>query len=161
VLILLAASFLFYWVSSPGLPGLPRWISVAHGEQRTISLRDGSIIHVNASSAVKVAYSKEQRLIELDHGQALFGVANDSKRPFRVRAGSTEITAVGTQFDVYRKADRDVTVTVVQGRVRIEQGSGGRIESTRAAPTMLSAGQQWRLEARTVSTAPAQVDTRT
>jgi transmembrane sensor len=94
-------------------------ISVPRGEQRTVLLADGSTVHVNADSQMSVRFSKHERLIELTTGQALFEVAHDTTRPFRVRAGKTEVVAVGTQFDVYRRGDRDVTVTVVQGKVDV------------------------------------------
>jgi ferric-dicitrate binding protein FerR (iron transport regulator) len=56
------------------------------------------------------------RDIELLSGQALFDVAKDPGRPFVVRSGGTEVRAVGTQFDVYKK-HHGVVVTVIEGRV--------------------------------------------
>ncbi len=90
-----------------------------HGDQRTIRLDDGSIIHLNSQSRVHVRYSSGERLIELEQGQALFDVVRDATRPFRVRAGSADILAVGTQFDVYRRSGGDLTVTVVEGKVAV------------------------------------------
>jgi transmembrane sensor len=45
-------------------------------------------------------------------------VAKDSARPFIVHSDSTEVRAVGTQFDVYRK-ETGTIVTVVEGRVAV------------------------------------------
>ncbi len=45
------------------------------GEQRVLTLEDGSIIRLNSRSQVLVRMSPEQRSIELVHGQALFVVA--------------------------------------------------------------------------------------
>jgi transmembrane sensor len=120
---LVAAAFIgacaLYWLTAPGFAWLPRVISVPHGEQRTVQLNDGSVMHVNASSHLRVRFSRALRLIELDQGQAMFEVAHDSTRPFRVRAGGTEVTAVGTKFDVYRRGSQQVTVTVIQGKVDV------------------------------------------
>jgi len=90
----------------------------AIGEQRTITLPDGSTIALNARSKVGVKYDDERRSIELIEGQALFRVAKDTARPFVVRSGVASIRAVGTQFDVYRKAGGTV-VTVLEGRVAV------------------------------------------
>lgn len=88
------------------------------GEQRVLTLEDGSIIRLNSRSEVKVRMLPEQRLIELVDGQALFEVAKDPQRPFIVRSGNVTTRAVGTQFDVYRKPTGTV-VTVVEGQVEV------------------------------------------
>lgn len=51
-------------------------------------------------------------------GQALFQVSKDKNRPFVVSSGDATVRAVGTQFDVYRKAT-GTTVTVLEGRVAV------------------------------------------
>lgn len=88
------------------------------GEQRTVTLEDGSSLQLNSRSRVRVRYSDHERDVDLIEGQALFRVAKDVVKPFIVRSGSTRARAVGTQFDVYRKAD-GTTITVVEGRVAV------------------------------------------
>jgi transmembrane sensor len=92
--------------------------ATAIGEQRSITLNDGSIVELNARSKVRVAFDDRQRDVELLEGQALFRVAKDHSRPFVVRAGVTSVRAVGTQFDVYRRTT-GTTVTVLEGRVAV------------------------------------------
>src|SRR6185437_8020185 len=92
------------------------------GEQRTISLADGSTIELNARSRLLVKLSATTRRIDLLDGQALFHVAQGSGRPFVVHAGSTEVQVLGTVFDVYRR-DTGTTVTVIQGRVQVSETS--------------------------------------
>jgi transmembrane sensor len=92
--------------------------STTLGEQRSLALHDGSTVQLNSLSTVRVQYTEHERTIELLQGQALFHVAKDSTRPFIVYSGPTRVTAVGTQFDVYRKT-ADTIVTVVEGRVAI------------------------------------------
>jgi transmembrane sensor len=88
------------------------------GEQRSISLADGSMIELNARSQVRIRFSKEQRSVDLIEGQALFHVAKDRARPFVVTSDGTQVRAVGTEFDVYQKHGGTI-VTVVEGRVAI------------------------------------------
>lgn len=88
------------------------------GEQRSFKLEDGSIIHLNTQSRVEVRYSKEARTIRLLAGEAMFGVVRDAKRPFRVMSGDAIIQALGTEFNVYRRAG-GTTVSVVEGVVQV------------------------------------------
>jgi transmembrane sensor len=125
------------------------------GEKRTLALSDGSSIELNARSKVRVRFSSSRRSIELLAGQAFFSVAQDKNRPLIVTSGKTRVRAVGTQFDVYRKAS-GTTVTVVEGRVSVSQpplddvpARAGNLESpqTRASPHaasefFLGAGEQ-------------------
>jgi len=96
----------------------PNLYSTSVGEQRSIELVDGSAVAINAKSRLRVSYSKATRDIYLDAGQALFTVAKDAARPFRVHVGSSVVQAVGTKFDVRRSADR-VSVAVVEGTVQV------------------------------------------
>ena len=101
--------------------GLPRTYTTAHGEQSDQRLPDGSVLHLNTDSQVTVHYSRRERVVDLDRGQALFQVAHEAERGFRVAAGNAKIVAVGTQFDVYRRPDA-VLVTVVEGTVAVYYG---------------------------------------
>ena len=134
------------------------------GEQHTIRLADGSIVELNSRSSVRVRIGEHQRLAELHEGQALFHVARDPARPFIVDTGDTQVRAVGTEFDVYKKASGTV-VTVVEGRVAVagrveEHGAADTLESfrARAKPSiLLSAGEQLTVARNTAAT-PKPVD---
>ena len=88
------------------------------GEQRSIVLADGSTLELNSRSRVRIRYTAAQRDVDLLAGQALFRVAHDSTRPFVVHSGTTEVLAVGTQFDVYQKRAATI-VTVIDGKVQV------------------------------------------
>jgi transmembrane sensor len=90
----------------------------AIGEQRSFKLEDGSIIHLNTQSRVEVRYSEAERTVRLLAGEAMFGVARDAERPFRVMSGDAIIQALGTEFNVYRRAE-GTTVSVVEGVVQV------------------------------------------
>lgn len=96
------------------------WRSYAtdFGEQRIVELSDGSTVHLNTESRVKVKYGEASRDIRLIAGEALFKVQRDPVHPFRVYADGNVIQAVGTQFNVYRRAT-STTVAVLEGSVRI------------------------------------------
>lgn len=104
------------------------------GEQRTLELDDGSMVYMNTQSRLKVHFTKSGRDLRLLEGEALFTVAHDSARPFRVDAGGAVIQAIGTRFNVYKRP-QGTTVSVLEGAVRIstEAGSTTQSESARAA----------------------------
>lgn len=120
------------------------------GEQRFVTLADGSTVVLNARSRMAVRFDEGGRHIELLAGQALFDVAADSRRPFVVTSGETRVRAVGTQFDVYKKRTGTV-VTVVEGRVAI---SSPAIEQKNP---LISAGEQVTVTPDAIR-APAAVD---
>jgi len=101
--------------------GLPRTFSTGHGEQSVRVLPDGSVLHLNTDSQVTVHYSRRERAVDLDRGQALFQVTHQGERGFRVAAGNAQVLSVGTQFDVYRRPGA-VRVTVVDGTVAVYTG---------------------------------------
>jgi transmembrane sensor len=90
------------------------------GEQETYALPDGSTLSLNTHSRVRLNWTPENRDLYLIDGEALFEVAHDEARPFRVWTGNSWVRAVGTKFNV-RRAENEVTVTVIEGRVEIAE----------------------------------------
>jgi transmembrane sensor len=95
-------------------------IATRKGEQRTVALDDGSTIQLNTGSEAVYRLTAAERRVELKMGEAFFDVAKDSRRPFIVRAGKTEVRVLGTQFSVRQIGDR-VDVVVKEGRVSVTQ----------------------------------------
>jgi transmembrane sensor len=89
-----------------------------HGELRTWRLGDDSLLKLNTDSSVTVRYSRSERRIDLNRGEALFEVVPRPTRPFRVVAGTTNVMAVGTAFAV-RQERSSTLITVVRGRVSV------------------------------------------
>lgn len=87
-------------------------------QHEKIVLPDGSQIQMGALTSVTTNLSRDVRFIVMDRGEALFSVAHDPKRPFRVLAGGGVITAVGTAFNV-RRLQGIVVVTVTEGTVEV------------------------------------------
>ena len=88
------------------------------GERRVIALKDGSHVHLNTGSTIEVALKKDRRLVRLVKGEAMFEVAHDRQRPFLVDAGSAQMRAVGTAFNV-RIRENIVELTVTEGSVAV------------------------------------------
>jgi transmembrane sensor len=139
---LIAASMAFVVIGGAFMTSSTLWKSwlgsgyqTAMGEQRSIALEDGSVVELNTRSHLRTQFSRTLRAVELVEGEAIFRVAKDAQRPFRVRTGSTDIVAVGTAFNVNAHDTRTV-VTVLEGRVRVDSRSVG------SEPIVLEVGEQ-------------------
>lgn len=122
-----------------------RRYATAVGERRDVMLPDGSRISLNTASLVEVDYgSPECREIRLLQGQAMFHVARNENRPFVVRAGNRQVTALGTAFDVRLDANGQVKILLVEGRVRVDPVARAGLARIlpNLARTDLSPGQQ-------------------
>lgn len=131
------------------------------GELRSVALEDGSIVQLDAQSRIRARFDGRERRIELQRGTALFKVAHDAGRPFRVSTADADILAVGTAFNVAARGARTV-VTVMEGRVRVEQRSAsaprGQARQPDRAPVELDPGQQIVIEPRKAPVQATRVD---
>lgn len=107
------------------------------GEQRRVELADGSRLTLDADSAATVRITRRVRKIQLERGRALFDVAHDPSRLFKVLANGTETRALGTRFAVSSRDGR-VAVTLVQGSVEVRTQ-----QDDSAGPARLAPGQQF------------------
>lgn len=113
------------------------------GERMSVTLADGSVVHLNTQSTVRVSYTPEERRLTLEGGQALFEVAKAPQRPFIVTAGDRTVTALGTKFDVRLDQSR-LQIALVEGAVVVRNGSSPAAVSTTLKPNevMRLAGNQ-------------------
>jgi transmembrane sensor len=126
-------------VALTGLPpALTSDIWTGTGELRTVTLEDGTRVDLDAGSALSLAFSPAAREVSLDRGRALFTVAKDAARPFRVTAGPGRSTALGTQFVVHRWAN-EVTVAVMESAVSVT-ATGDMAEARVVAGEQVSYG---------------------
>lgn len=91
----------------------------AVGEQRTVTLADGSTVKLNTNTKITVAFSDLNRSVILDQGQAYFMISKDPEHPFVVTFDGGSVTALGTEFEVYNKGP-EVIVSLVEGRVKVQ-----------------------------------------
>lgn len=96
------------------------------GEQRAVTLVDGTRIQLNTNTEIDVAYDKERRLVILRNGEILIETARDPlasatvmSRPFMVNTEQGNIRAIGTRF-VVRQDDGRSRVSVLQGAVELK-----------------------------------------
>jgi transmembrane sensor len=100
------------------LPWRGQVIETQRGERREVALADGSVVHVDPETLLRVNYESHSRRVVLERGRALFHVAKNAERPFLVRADGTTVRAVGTAFAVEQGPDA-VVVTVAEGKVAV------------------------------------------
>ncbi|WP_173051286.1 FecR family protein [Nitrospira sp. KM1] len=90
----------------------------AKGEQRQLTLSDGSSVMMNTNTQMTVEFSSKTRAIRLDQGEAWFTVAQDGRRPFEVEVANGIIHDIGTQF-IVSKSSQQVEVSVLDGIVEV------------------------------------------
>jgi len=103
------------------------------GSHRRVILRDGTQIDLNTDTRLQARYADPRPDIVLEHGESFFQVKPQRLWRFKIRVDWLTISNHGASFDVYRHADGQVSVSVTQGRVRIE---GRMPTSDRLIPTL-------------------------
>ncbi len=127
-----------------GLPGerhaMPYEIATAPGEQRTVTLDDGTSVEMNGSTRLKLDHA-DTRVATLESGEAVFRVHHNAKAPFKLISGEVAVEDVGTVFNVIRDGSR-FDVAVAEGAVRfvaagrsvlLGKGSGLSLRGTSAS----------------------------
>jgi transmembrane sensor len=95
--------------------------STALGGHKTLALGDGSEIELNTDTVVRLPKGVGRQVV-LEKGEAFFQVRHDASNPFIVTTRSGRVVDLGTKF-VIRQRDRDVKVSLVEGRARFEGAS--------------------------------------
>lgn len=104
----------------PRQPDAPATIATAPARRQTITLADGTRADLNAQTTLRVDFrDRAQRLVRLDHGEALFTVAKNPERPFVVETPGGRIRVTGTIFNLRADARGQLEVTVLEGSVEV------------------------------------------
>ncbi|MDP5032461.1 FecR family protein [Paraglaciecola sp.] len=90
------------------------------GEQKPVTLDDGSVVYLNTNSELSVHFTEQTRHITLIRGEALFEVAHDTARPFIVSAAGNTVTAVGTAFNMQLLDEQRFELLVTEGKVLLK-----------------------------------------
>jgi len=114
-----------FLVHSTSLPST-QVFATGTGEVRPLTLDDGSRVDLDTQTKLEWSSDEKGRRAVLHDGEAFFEVRADAQRPFRVEVGDSAISALGTGFNVYRKAGGRVVVTVLNGAVLVEGYTPGR-----------------------------------
>ncbi len=88
---------------------------------KDVTLPDGSRILLNSYSSLEVAktYNDNKREVLLN-GSAFFRVYKDHTKPFIVTTGSIKTTALGTAFYIYNLQPGAISISLLEGKVRVE-----------------------------------------
>lgn len=119
------------------------------GQQDTLNLEDGSIIHLSPRSSIAIKVSSHERVVKLIEGEALFDVHHDAQRPFRVLTADAVIKDLGTLFNVYSNSE-GVKVAVIEGSVSVMAGGSSRMSESKER--VLGADQEANVDHRGVIT---------
>lgn len=95
----------------------------ANGEKLNFKLPDGSMVWLNSGS--ELSYPEEfdsaARVVQLK-GEAFFNVDHGHPGPFSVIADNFTTTALGTSFNVNNNTDALLSISLVSGKVKVENG---------------------------------------
>jgi ferric-dicitrate binding protein FerR (iron transport regulator) len=93
---------------------------------RYITLADGSKVLLHAGSELQYpsSFNGSTREVTLT-GEAYFDVAHNEAQPFIIHSGNIKTTVLGTAFNIKAwPAEKEVTVTVTRGKVKVENETG-------------------------------------
>lgn len=90
----------------------------AIGEKNSITLSDGSQLTLGADTSINVIISSDERLVILEKGQVRFEVTHNPEAPFTVATANTQVSVLGTTFDV-RLGGEIIDVSVREGTVAV------------------------------------------
>ena len=109
------------------------------GEQKSLTLGDGSVLKINVKSALSIRMSNRRRQVEMSQGEVFFVAAADTNRPFEVRTPNGMVRVLGTAFNVKSRSGR-VAVDVERGHVLVKDAPKGPGDMRTGGVTLL-AGQ--------------------
>ncbi|MFK3798514.1 FecR domain-containing protein [Pseudomonas sp. NPDC088444] len=111
------------WMAQHKLPW-QEWMADQHtvvGEQKNLTLADGTRLLINTDSSLNIAFSADERRINLLKGEVLITTGHDASstyRPFIVQTRHGTARALGTRFSV-RVEERASRLAVVEGAVEM------------------------------------------
>ena len=90
----------------------------------SLILSDGSRVSLDENTVIKYPeqFSGGERKIHLEKGNAFFSVAHDKEHPFIVQLGQSNVTVLGTRFNI-QSTDREIYVSVKTGSVMFKSGA--------------------------------------
>ncbi|MBV6289552.1 FecR domain-containing protein [Pseudomonas aegrilactucae] len=109
------------------------------GQQRELTLADGSQLTLNTATAIDVRFDAGQRLVRLRQGEILVQTAPDTSplaRPFVVSTDQGRMQALGTRFSV-REWPARTQLAVLEGAVRVDLA-----RQPSASARVITAGQR-------------------
>jgi len=136
---------LYYQPASDGpvAPGGFNTVATPRGGTYRLRLPDGTLVWLNADSKITypVAFDAASRSVTVQ-GEAYFEVAASAHQPFIVKAGASQVTVLGTAFNLRAYPDQPgSTITLLRGKVQVSAGGQSNL---------LQPGQQVGIDAKGV-----------
>ena len=139
----LVLSLCGWWYYATQVAGRDYFVNDTATPQQ-LALRDGSTVHLDSRSALRVDFSGHDRRVRLEVGQAHFEVAHDAAHPFIATAAGVAVRAIGTAFTV-RLASTAVEVLVEEGRIEVAPATPPPALAPAPPPPQLGAGERARV----------------
>jgi transmembrane sensor len=117
------AAALFLGVLLPLVPqqltAAPTFYMTRVGEQRTVTLADGSRLRLNSGTRVLVQSVGRYREVDVLEGETYFSLASTDRRPIRIFAADNLITSGASEFDVSQYEGK-MEVIAVRGELSVQ-----------------------------------------
>lgn len=111
-------------------------VLVAPGQQKELTLPDGSRVKLNSDSELRYSaseFGRQERRVRLT-GEAFFQVKPDPSTPFIVETPGLTTRVLGTSFNV-NTHDHDHVVTVATGLVEVSEKITGKVQKVQLHPS--------------------------
>jgi transmembrane sensor len=112
--------------------------ATATGVRRSVTLPDGTVVELNTSTAIDIAFDAQQRTLWLREGEIMVSTAHDpfasadkAARPLLVITSHGQIHPVGTRFIVRQHRERS-DVAVLEGAVELRTRNGAAMHLLKA-----------------------------
>ena len=96
-------------------------ITTPRGGQYQLELPDGTVVWLNAASSLifPTAFVGKERRVELK-GEAYFEVAKNAAMPFHVTASNTDVSVLGTHFNIMSYPEEEnISTTLLEGSINL------------------------------------------
>lgn len=121
VALAIVTGYISHELTYDSISSLMTAVEAPPGEHFIITLPDSSSVHLNSGARIEypVVFRKDKREVYLT-GEAMFDVVHDESRPFVVRTFMSEVSVLGTKFDVEAYKESSIfTTTLLEGRVKV------------------------------------------
>jgi len=111
--------------------GKPRMLALStpRGKDQHVTLPDGTLVVMNADSKIEFPerFTGKERRVKCS-GEVWFDVQKDAEHPFIVETEYFNATVLGTSFAVRAFSDRDASLTLATGHVKLKAADGASID---------------------------------
>ncbi|WP_164852810.1 FecR family protein [Novosphingobium umbonatum] len=110
------------------------------GEQKTVTLHDGTLVVLDTATKIRVRYSDARRSLELVHGRCSVNVAPDATRLFDVTAANNTIITSHADIDIRADHGR-IQVLCIAGKALVATSGATIPRASLVAGQRLVAGE--------------------